>query len=44
MILGIGFSDPFLVGLIALALLLGLVILGVRVAAGTVGVACVGLC
>lgn len=31
MILGIGFANPFLVGLLALALLLGLIILGVRV-------------
>lgn len=39
MILGIGFSDPFLVGLIALGLLLVLVFLGVRVvfAASIVG-------
>ena len=39
MILGIGFSDPLLVGIIALALLLGLVIVGVRVvfAAAVVG-------
>jgi tripartite ATP-independent transporter DctM subunit len=39
MILGIGFSDPFLVGLIGLACLFGLVLLGVRVvfAAAVVG-------
>ncbi len=39
MILGIGFDDPFLVGLIALAALMGLILLGVRVvfAAATVG-------
>ncbi|MEM8555915.1 MAG: TRAP transporter large permease [Pseudomonadota bacterium] len=39
MILGIGFDNPFLVGMIALALLLGLIFLGVRVvfAAAIVG-------
>ncbi|MDV7142192.1 TRAP transporter large permease [Tropicimonas sp. TH_r6] len=39
MILGIGFEDPFLVGLIALAALMGLILVGVRVvfAAATVG-------
>ena len=39
MILGIGFENPFLVGLIALALLLGLIFVGVRVvfAAAVVG-------
>lgn len=39
MILGIGFSDPFLVGVLALCLLLALIFVGVRVvfAAATVG-------
>jgi hypothetical protein len=38
-ILGIGFNDPFLVGLIALAVLLGLIFIGVGVvfAAAVVG-------
>ena len=39
MILGIGFANPFLVGLLALALLMGLIFIGVRVvfAAAVVG-------
>lgn len=39
MIIGIGMSDPFLVGIVTLSLLLGLILLGVRVvfAAAIVG-------
>ncbi len=43
MILGIGFGDPFLVGLIALAILLVLVFLGVRVVFAAAAVGLLGL-
>lgn len=43
MIFGIGFSDPFLVGMIALGLLLGLTFLGVRVVFSASIVGLIGL-